>query len=525
MKGRFANAARLSLTSAKHSGRSDVVGGSPPTRERSTAMSKRIARRAAAVGAGIALMLAAAAPAVADGGSAHAAAARSLQADFDNDGFADLAVGAPGEGIGSSNNAGAVSVLYGSGDGLTGTGSQLFTQNTPGVGGNAETDDNFGSTLAAGDFDNDNADDLAIGAPFESLAGNAVAGAVNVFYGSASGLTGSGSQLFTQDTPGVGGNAEGGDFFGLALAAGDFDNDNADDLAIGAPFESLGSNAVAGAVNVLYGSAGGLTGSGSQLFTQDTPGVGGDAERLDEFGRTLAAGDFNNDGADDLAIGVPSEAIGTIELAGAVNVLYGSTGGLTAAGSQLFTQNTPGVGGNAEDADLFGDALAAGDFNNDDADDLAIAASQETVGSIPFTGAVNVLYGSTGGLTATGSQLFTQDTPGVGGSAEETDGFGSALTAGDFNNNGSADLAVGVPNDNVGSILSAGAVNVLYGSANRLTGSGSQLFSQNSPGVGGDAESGDLFGWALAASGPQPAPASSASSTESSSEAERTQRQ
>ena len=59
-----------------------------------------------------------------------------VAADFNNDGFADLAVGVPGE----NGFAGAVNVLYGSAAGLSGNGTQLFTQ----VGGAVESGDGFG---------------------------------------------------------------------------------------------------------------------------------------------------------------------------------------------------------------------------------------------------------------------------------------------------------------------------------------------------------------------------------------------
>jgi hypothetical protein len=139
----------------------------------------------------------------------------------------------------------------------------------------------------------------------------------------------------------------------------DFNNDGFADLAVGVPAEDVGGIIDAGAVNVLYGSAAGLTGGGSQRFTQNTPGVGSSPEGLDEFGSALTAGDFNHDGFADLAISIPGEDVGSIIDAGAVNVLYGSASGLTAAGSQLFTQDTPGVGSNAEDFDRFGSVLAA----------------------------------------------------------------------------------------------------------------------------------------------------------------------
>jgi hypothetical protein len=144
-----------------------------------------------------------------------------------------------------------------------------------------------------------------------------------------------------------------------------------------------------------------------------------------------------------------------------------------------------------ETEDLFGFALTAGDFNNNGFVDLAAGAPGETVGTVGFAGAVSVLNGSAAGLTRTGGQLFTQ----VGGAAETDDEFGFALAAGDFNNNGFADLAASAPFENIGTTPDAGAVSVLNGSAAGLTRTGGQLFTQ----VGGAVETEDLFGFALTA--------------------------
>jgi hypothetical protein len=111
-------------------------------------------------------------------------------------------------------------------------------------------------------------------------------------------------------------------------------------------------------VYVLSGSAGGLVAAGGQNWSQGSPGVPGAAEPGDLFGSALFAGDFNGDGFDDLAVGVPGEDVGGATDAGAVNLLFGSAGGLAAAGAQIWSQASPGVPGAAEMFDQFGSVLA-----------------------------------------------------------------------------------------------------------------------------------------------------------------------
>ncbi len=400
--------------------------------------------------------------------------------DFNGDGFGDLAVGAPSEKVGAAFGAGAVNVIYGSAAGLTSAGNQLWSQSSPGVVGAAEIDDAFGWSLATANVGNNAHDDLVIGVFSEDVGTVADAGAVQVLYGSAAGLTAAGNQLWTQDSPQVRSAAEEGDGFGFTVTAGDFGGSAETDIAAGSRYEDVGTVADAGSVHVLFGSSTGLTAAGSQLWTQNTRGVPGAAETDDGFDLSLAAGDFGWDGHADLAWGRPAESTRAGANAGVVTVLYGSDTGLTATGSESWSQDSSGIKGVPEGS-WFGSALAAADLEAGRPADLVVGARYERIGG-SASGAVHVIYGSAAGLTSAGDQLWSRASPGVKGNAQEAT-FGSSLAAGNFGNGESKDLAIGAPNATVGEEESAGAVHVLYGSGSGLTANGDQLWSRSSPGL------------------------------------------
>jgi len=432
-------------------------------------------------------------------------------ADFNGDGFDDLAVGVMFESL-SGTDEGSVNVIYGSASGLhpnLGHTDQFFHQDSLKIEDTAEDFDRFAGVLAVGNFNNDLYDDLAIGVLRESLSGNSE-GAVNVIYGSAKALhkgLGHADQFFHQDSLKIEDTAETGDNFGSALAVGDFNNDGFDDLAIGVPFEDVSGNDD-GAVNIIYGSAKALhkgLGHADQFFHQDSLKIEDTAETADNFGRALAAGDFNGDGFDDLAIGVPGEDLTGTNNEGAVNVIYGSSKGVhkgfSGIGDQFWTQDTFKIEDTAEPFDFFGTALAAGDFNNDGFDDLAIGVPFEDLTGNQ-EGAVNVIYGSPKGLhkgLGLPDQLWHQDSPGIEDTAEDFDNFGGILAVGDFNDDGFADLAIGIPDENL-SGTDEGSVNVIYGSAIGLhenLGLPDQFWTQDSTGIADTAEGLDRFGHAL----------------------------
>jgi hypothetical protein len=389
------------------------------------------------------------------------------------------------------------------------------------------------------DFNGDGSDDLAVGVPGQNIGGIANAGAVNVIYGSSpGGLTAANNQIWHQDRQQnsirIQGLSEANDQFGAALAAGDFNEDGSDDLAVGVPGENLigvvaGPND--GAVNVIYGSSpSGLTAQqpfdtvpANQFWHQNSQQnnihIQDTSEPGDQFGADLAAGDFNGDGSDDLAVGVPHEGIVVQGInriwAGAVNVIYGSPFGL---GSQPFggapanqfwhqnsQQNNIHIQDTIQEVDIFGKALAAGDFNEDGSDDLAVGVWQEGV-TESDDGAVNVIYGSSpSGLTAANNQFWHQAILNTGGIPVIAWGFGQSLSAGDFNGDGSDDLAIGVPGGDIGGIANAGAVNVIYGSPlvgsshGGLTTANNQFWHQNSQQnnihIQGENSEDNWFGW------------------------------
>jgi hypothetical protein len=366
-------------------------------------------------------------------GPADAFGSALATGDVNDDGVADLAIGVRGREVAGRESAGAVVILPGGENGLTATGSKLFSQNTRRVLGIAEPSDMFGTGLAMGDLDRDGFDDLAVGVIGEDIGapgtGVGDAGAIAVLYGSERGITAARDQLWTQDSPDVPGTAENPDLMGASLAIGDFDGDHFGDLAADSFGQRVGGHDLAGGITVLFGSNAGLTAEGALEITQATPGVPDTPQTNDQFGNPVAAADFNGDGKEELVAGVPNESVDNVLHIGAAYVMPGSPTGPTTTDGVLWTQDSPDVLDTAERNDAFGSAIAIGNFGRGGHPDLAITTRRESFGAIDEAGAVSVLYSTLTGLTADENQQWTRNTPGVPGTAADGDWFGFALGA------------------------------------------------------------------------------------------------
>jgi len=421
-----------------------------------------------------------------------------LKADFNGDGREDLVVGSPHERVGTIPDAGAVSVFYGKIGGPSADPDLQWHQDTPGVGGApgiagaAEGGDLFGYAVAVGDFDRDGHDDLAIGVPGEDTTRYGNVGVVNVVYGSAFGL-----QLRRNHMLTLGVHESAGAGFGAALATGDFNGDGYDDLAVGADRYDMDTDApAAGAVKIFLGTPQGLRREG--FFTG---GLINRAENGDNFGRTLVSADFDRDGFDDLAVGIPDKNLRSMFGAGAVEVLYGGTqavGGSAPARSHLLFDE--GSGTRPDQGDVFGGALTTGDFNCDAYPDLAIGHPGQKVGSAESAGAVTIVYG--GRFGATGGIRDFWPASRLPGKPERIDYLGASLAGGDFNGDGCADLAIGVAHEDQErrlrpDLADVGHVLVLDGSPSGLRVTPRTEWYQGKAGVAGSRAEGDKFGWAL----------------------------
>ncbi|MGK5550529.1 VCBS repeat-containing protein [Actinomadura kijaniata] len=326
---------------------------------------------------------------VANPGGTGVIGSQVLSADFDRDGYADLA----------ARRTGAPSVIvYGGPKGLTSRTAAL-----PAAGG----------WIAVGDFDGNGAPDLS----------STDAEDKNVVTYMNPGAKPGGPVLSKV--------APLGDYnIGLRPVAGDFNGDRRTDLLLAATnwIDGIAMNSW---LELRPGTAKGL-GAAKVISGGQTKGI--DSAEVE-------AGDVNGDGRADLVARVDGESSAPH---GAFTVRLATATGFAKA--RVFNGATSGIPGSTSAFST----LEVGDVNKDGKADIVVGAPREKDGSKREAGMVYVLFGTRSGPTTKGLQRFGQDSRGIPGTAETGDRFGGGLQLTDTNRDGRAELVVGVPGEDKG---------------------------------------------------------------------------
>lgn len=189
-----------------------------------------------------------------------------------------LAIGAPGEQVGSDAKAGMVQLYSGNTATLNpGTG---LSQDTSGVGGSTESGDRFGYSVAwMAPGGGDPHTRLAVGAPYENTTGGTDAGIVQLFRTSSLAA----DVTYSQNSTGVPGAAGDDDRFGFSVALIAGADERA--LVVGVPYDGGYANGIVDVIPIGGGSprawvpgVGAVPLAGANAFGQALAGVNGSAE-------------------------------------------------------------------------------------------------------------------------------------------------------------------------------------------------------------------------------------------------------
>jgi len=357
-----------------------------------------------------------------------------------------------------------------------------------------DKDDQSGHGVAAGDINGDTTDDLVIGAFRADSAGRTDAGAAYLIYGGSSlPMPPATINLNSTSADFTISGADAGDMCAMRVAAGDINGDTTSDLIIGGHNADPGGRQNAGEAYVVYGSTSvGVEDGGGPGSCRDGIDNGGDTltdgsdtdcfmdlnsssadltvygdDPGDETGGSVAAGDINGDGTDDLIISAAWADPPGRPGAGKTYVIYGGTPGIDlppVGGSIDLSSATADVTVYGDDAgDACSSSVASGDINGDGTDDLITGAAWANPPGGSIAGESYVIFGGPS-LSATIDLNSTSADLTVYGD-DAGDFSGDALAAGDVNGDGTEDLIIGARQAGPGGRNLAGETYVIYGGA------------------------------------------------------------
>ncbi|MFO1496738.1 MAG: FG-GAP-like repeat-containing protein [Lysobacterales bacterium] len=352
--------------------------------------------------------------------------------DLNNDGYDDVVVGAPNYDLNAGNpNTGAFYVYFG------GPGAFDPIADASVIG--PTQNDNMGAAVSGvGDVNNDGIEDLAVGVPRFNPGGQVDSGRVFVYYGGSSFDTVADASL---------GLAQAVSAIGSAVAGrGDVNGDGIDDLVIGAGgYEAPGGALLnEGAALVFFGGNGSLDQSVDAILRSNSNGATG--------GASVALGDLNGDGIDDVISGAPLHAP-TANVGGMVQIWYGASG--------AFNTTVDVTLASTQAAEQFGRSVGVlPDINADGRKELIVGAPGAVNSAALVAGKVRLYFPSAAGIAAPASLELE------GNQADAL--FGTSVAAGDYNGDGAADVAVGEPGRDTGASVNHGAIYAYLGQTDEL---------------------------------------------------------
>jgi uncharacterized repeat protein (TIGR01451 family) len=390
------------------------------------------------------------------GGDGLGATGAFAAGDLNGDGFADIVVGAPyANGFGEAREeAGAAYIIFSSGT-PTGvidpSGANGLIPDVVIYGASAGDHLTLGTGLLVLDVNGDMIDDLVLTAQDADGPGDArpEAGEAYVIYGSAAlpaiinlGVGAADSVIY---------GATAGDVLGRdgALLVHDFNADSAPDLLIGSYLGDGPGNSrnAAGELYVIFGGAALPAIIDFDAGGQDVVIFG--AEQSDSLTRdgALTVGDLNNDGSQDLIIGA-EHADGPEDRrhqGGEAYVIFGGPAPPAVLDIAAGDYDVIILGASAGDNLTDGGTVLVGDINGDTMDDLVLGASfaDGPAATRGDAGEVYVIYGGNGISPVIDLDLNQYDIVIFGADASDRLSGDGALVLGDFDGDGTDDIAIG----------------------------------------------------------------------------------
>ncbi|PKB17160.1 HYR domain-containing protein [Flavobacterium sp. 5] len=382
--------------------------------------------------------------------------------DINGDGIADIMIGAPGVDFGGLTDVGEIYVIFG-GTGISASTFDVTTLNgTNGfvIRGTVQ-DERLGEMIStAGDFNHDGVDDIIVGDNF-NLNGQ---GTAFIFYGSKMGFLPVYDKTTLNTTNSVVITVDNFTYTKVrdVSYAGDINNDGVADVIINMYGNDKANYYVvfgqSGISNLSTSALDGVNGFYILGFTQIWSGQESTGSN---------AGDINNDGIDDLVLGLPAYNEAGDGYAGRVVVLFGKTSGFPAL---LQMDNMSASDGfiitNSGSYSRMGKSVAAaGDFNNDGIDDIIIGASGKKVNNLQNAGEVYIVFGRSTTFPFTFSVSSLTAATGITIQSKSAySNFGQVVNGlKDVNNDGKNDVIIAAPNG--GGKANNGVVYVVFGSS------------------------------------------------------------